>query len=83
MKLKYGLDSAGFDYLAIEILEMLESKIGINYATDKALRLHEQNRFQILVWCNNLDAEMREELALRMGVLSDDFEITLKTLRSF
>lgn len=83
MKLKYGLDRAGFDYIAIEILEMLESKFGIDYTMDKALRLYKQDRFQILLWCNNLDSDMRDELALRMGVLSSDFEIMLKTLRSF
>jgi hypothetical protein len=70
------------DWLAGEVLEVLESEIGASYAAEKRERLLGLNRFEVLLWCNNLDAQNIEALATRLKIDPAAFNVTIQTLRS-
>ena len=69
------------DDLEEEILSIFkEFGFDKEYIQDKQGILAGKNRFAVLLWCNELDANCKAALADRLGIEVDDFNITLKTL---
>jgi len=69
------------DDLGEEILSLFK-ELGFDkeYIQDKHSILAGKNRFAVLLWCNELDANCKAALADRLGIEVDDFNATLKTL---
>ena len=69
------------DDLGGEILSLFK-ELGFDkeYIQDKHSILAGKNRFAVLLWCNELDANCKAALADRLGIEVDDFNATLKTL---
>ena len=73
--------SKQLDYLAEEVLSTFtDLGFDTHYIEDKRYTLAGQDRFAVLVWCNNLDAGCKEALANRLGIALDDLDTTIKTL---
>ena len=71
-----------FDYIALEILRLFEENgYSEGYIEEKKERFKNQNRFQMLLWCNNLDDDNLKLLANNLKVDLDSFMITIRTLR--
>ncbi|MEI6067943.1 MAG: hypothetical protein WCP96_11410 [Methylococcaceae bacterium] len=69
------------DWLAVKVISMLRTHgFDAPYIEDKELELAGKNRFEVLLWCNNLDQNSIETLADELGVDPDDFRTTVKTL---
>jgi len=73
--------SKQLDWLAEEVLATYaELNFDVGYIDDIRHRLAGEDRFAVLVWCNNLDPRCREALAERLGINADDFDTTIKTV---
>jgi hypothetical protein len=70
------------DWLAQQIIAVFEDQdFDAAYIEDKKNTLAGLDRLSVLLWCNNLDAERKEELAKRLNINADDLTTTLKTLQ--
>jgi len=70
------------DYLAEEIIQVLEQNHGKPYAEEKRAELSGKDRFQVLVWMNTLDKKNLETLANRLSISPDALDITRNTVRA-
>lgn len=69
------------DDLGHEILDVLKKlDFDEEYIQNKQRIIVSKNRFEVLLWCNELDSRCKAALADRLGVGVDDFNTTLKTL---
>jgi hypothetical protein len=69
------------DWLAVRVISMLRAHgFDAPYIEDKGLELAGKNKFEVLLWCNNLDQASIETLADTLGVDPDDFKTTVETL---
>lgn len=52
------------------------------YIADKRDTIERLQPAQLLLWCNNLDAQHQASVATRLGISQSDFQTTLRTLRT-
>lgn len=69
------------DFIADALLTVF-ADLGFDkpYIQEKEETLKNKDRFEVLLWCNNLDSKCRDALAHKLNVNPDEFAITLKTL---
>lgn len=70
------------DWLAAQIIAIFEdTDLGAAYIEDIKKKLTGLDRLEVLRWCNNLDADRKEDLAQRLNLNTADLNITLRTLQ--
>jgi hypothetical protein len=70
------------EWLVIEIIRMFES-LGFDdpYIKSKRDELVGRDRLAVLQWCYNLDDRCQSALCERVGILLEDFKVTLEILK--
>lgn len=76
-------NSKRLDWLAEQVLIMFEN-LGFDecYVSSKRERLAGEDRFNVLLWCNNLDYRCRSALAEKLNLNPRAFDITLDLIRN-
>lgn len=70
------------DWLADKACNILEKNCGKVYADIKRERLDGVDRFDVLIWLNNLDKRNLEDLADTLNISFVELDVTRKTVRS-
>lgn len=70
--------SKQLDWLAEKVLDTF-TELGFDqpYINENRRALTGKDRFTVLVWLNNLDADCKEDLARRLGIALSDLDITI------
>ena len=76
------METNELDELAEHVVAVLAEREGESYASEKAQRLAGLSRFQVLSWCNNLDAGNLRALAERLGIDPTRFAVAVDVTRS-
>jgi len=70
------------DWLAEQVVGVLHDQgLDAAYIEDIEATLAGNDRFAVLIWCNNLDSGNKSRLANRLNISETDLLTTLKTLQ--